>query len=460
MKKHKQWNYSPYRPLFVDVGDIYICRVVPSENTIHLEWLGNFGKCEIFVKERSCGNFVLAGTSETNEFDILNLKTDTEYEFFVRSGDKKSRVRLARCNISVGVPVNYLHPDDKAYDFSGKCLCSPSLLKHPDGYWLASMDLFKGGYPQNLTLIFRSDDNGESWHYVSELFPCFWGKMFLYEGAIYMLSVSTEYGDLLIGRSDDGGVSFTEPTVLFRGGGGKNGECGIHKNPQPLFIHQGRIWATLEWGSWGRGYHAAMVMSAELGDDLLDSSSWTYSEPVKYDPNWSGVPKGESPGNIEGQLVLIDGELHNLMRYSMNKLERRYGLIVDYKVNCDDPQAPLEYVRCIEYPCNNSKFTIKYDPVSKKYISIGSRIYDPEKIGARNLLSLLVSDDCINWSVAFDLIDKRDEDHKQVGFQYVDMDFDNDDLVFLCRTAQNNASNFHDSNYMTFHRVKNFRKLL
>ena len=108
----------------------------------------------------------------------------------------------------------------------------------------------------------------------------------------------------------------------------------------------------------------------------------------------------------------------------------------------------------------NSKFTVKIDPVSGKYVSIGSRIYDGEKIRARNLLSLLVSDDCINWSVAKDLIDQREKDHKLVGFQYVDMEFENDDLIFLCRTAVNGANNHHDSNYITFHRLENFRKYL
>lgn len=79
-----------------------------------------------------------------------------------------------------------------------------------------------------------------------------------------MLSCSTEYGDLLIGKSTDGGKTFGEPTVLLKGSGGKNGEAGIHKNPQPVVEFDGRMWNTLEWGSWGRGYHAVMVMSAPM----------------------------------------------------------------------------------------------------------------------------------------------------------------------------------------------------
>lgn len=458
MKTHRAWSYAPYKPPFIETGDVYVNRLAVHETSVEVEWLPLEGEKKAYIRERENGEFRFAGATESNNFVFSDLVTETDYELYIECDGKKSRVRLARTGKSVGTVVNYLHPEDTAYDFSGKYLCSPSLLRHPDGYLLASMDLFKGGYPQNLTLIYRSDDDGATWHYVSELMPCFWGKMFIYEGALYMLSVSTEYGDLLIGRSDDGGKTFTEPTVLLRGGNGKNGEAGVHKNPQPLVEYNGRLWNTLEWGAWGRKYHAAMVMSAPLGSDLLDPESWSFSEPVKYDPEWKGVPKGESAGNIEGQLVVIDGELHNVMRYSMDKLERKWGLVIDYKVNADDPEAPLEYVRCIEYPCNNTKFQIKYDEVSKKYYSIGSRIFDPEKIGARNLLSLLVSDDCINWRVAYDIIDMRDTDVFKIGFQYVDMIIEGDDIIFLCRTAINGAANFHDSNYSTFHRIENFRQ--
>jgi hypothetical protein len=142
----------------------------------------------------------------------------------------------------------------------------------------------------------------------------------------------------------------------------------------------------------------------------------------------------------------------------MEKLERKWGLIIDYKVNTEFPEAPLTYNRCIEYPCNNSKFQIRYDEVSCKYYSIGSRIYDDGKIRARNLLSLLVSDDCVNWRVVHDIIDMRETDHQLVGFQYVDMIIEGEDIIFLCRTAINGAANFHDSNYSTFHRIKNFRQ--
>ena len=47
------WSYRPYRPFFWDVGDIYICRIVPDENEIHLEWLTEDDlEYRVFCKER------------------------------------------------------------------------------------------------------------------------------------------------------------------------------------------------------------------------------------------------------------------------------------------------------------------------------------------------------------------------------------------------------------------------
>lgn len=462
MKAHPAWSYAPYRPPFFETGDLYLCRIVPGERGIRLEWLPGEGSegYTVFYRLRGKGEFLAAGKTEKREFEISGLESGQDYEFFVTDGTQKSRIRLARTGACVGTVIQYLHPEDEAYAFSGRYLCSPSLLKHPDGYLLASMDVYAGKHPQNLTLIFRSDDGGESWRYVSELFPCFWGKMFLCGGALYMIGVSTEYGDLLIGRSDDGGVTFGEPTVLLRGGNGKNGEPGVHKNPQPVVEFAGRLWLSWEWGAWARGYHAASVASVPVDCDLLDARNWSFSEPVRYDPELPGLPKGERGDHIEGMLVEIRGELHNIMRYSMDHLERNWGLVIDYRVRTDDPEAPLEYAGCIEYPCNNSKFAILYDPVSERYLSIGSRIYDANRTRARDLLSLLVSKDCKEWRVAWDEIDGRGIDHETVGFQYVSMEIDGEDLIYQCRTAMNGAHSYHDSNYATFHRIRNFRKKL
>lgn len=459
MKAASGWSYSPYRPPMRETGDPYICRVVPDETSVHFEWLGD-GASVYTVSWRREGEEEFSSRDVVGtEYTITGLAPETDYEFFVSHGNGKSRVRLARTCAIEGTVVNYLHPRDNAYAFSGNYLCSPCLIRHPDGYLLASMDLFAAAAPQNLTLIYRSDDDGKTWHYVSELFPCFWGRMFTVGRDVYMMACSTEYGDLLIGRSTDGAKTFCTPTVLLRGSCHSR-YAGVHKNPQPPCIYNGRIWMTFEWGSWGEGYHAPSVASAPADADLLLASSWSFADPVKYDPTWKGVADGPSTGNIEGTLaVLPDGKLYNIMRYDMSRCTPSHGLVLAYRVNESDPEAPLSFDHAIALPGNNSKFTIRRDEESGFYYTIICRILGDGHSGDRNLLSLMRSPDCESWSLVCDLIDRRDLDPKKIGFQYVDFFFEGDDLLWLCRTAWGEPHNFHDANYSVFHRLSNFRKI-
>ena len=464
MRGWNQWSYAPYRPLLREVGEPYICRVVPRENGIHFEWLDS-GAAEysVFCRVKNAADFIECGKTKRTEFEIDGLECGTDYEFYVCAGEQKSRIRLARTGAVAGTAVNYLHPEDEAYSFSGRYLCSPSLVRHPDGFLLASMDVYASEHPQNLTLIFRSDDDGASWHYVSELMPCFWGKLFIHRGVLYMLGCSTEYGDLLIGSSTDGGRTFSAPVCLLRGANGKNGAEGVHKNPQNVVVHGGRIYNTLEWGSWKNTdyYHAAMVMSCAEDADLLNPENWHFSKPLKYDPSWNGTVNGPTYGTIEGTLcVAPDGNLYNVMRYNISsRAVPPYGRVLAYRVDTADPDAPLTYSHAIDLPGNNVKFMIKYDAVSRQYYTIICRIDCAERLAARNLLSLMRSADLEHWELVCDLIDRRDADQTKVGFQYVDFIFEGEDLIWLCRTAQNGSHSHHDSNYSTFHRTKNFRTL-
>ncbi|MBE6929967.1 MAG: exo-alpha-sialidase [Ruminococcaceae bacterium] len=458
MKGCTTWSYHPYKPLLWNTGDIYVCRLAPGADYIHLEWLAEPGtEYAIYYRKRDEGAFVLSGTVTGSGWDITGLEDVTDYELYVQTGEKKSRVRLARTGLVPGTVVNYLHPDDDVYSFSGRYLCSPSILRHPEGFLLASMDLFAGAHPQNLTLIFRSDDDGKTWHYVSELMPCFWGKLFLHKDELYMLSCSTEYGDLLIGKSTDGGKTFSAPVTLLRGANGKNGSVGVHKNPENFLIHNGRLYQSLEWGAWAnKDYcHAAMVMSCAVDDDLLDPANWHFTEPVKFDesfdPRLAGL--GTCVMMIEGTVVLApDGRLLNIMRFGYP------GHAIAFEINQDDPDAPLAFSHLIPFPANKSKFMIKQDPVTGQFFSVASYIENPEKPD-RRLMTLMRSGDLMNWEKVCDLLDGRAYDPQDVGFQYVDFFFEGNDILYLCRTAMNKAHNYHDANYSTFHRIENFRSL-
>lgn len=460
MKGVTTWSFHPYKPLQFDTGDIYICRVYPGACSIGFDWLPLEDTSVYTVQWKKRQEETIWQTREVTENTcvLTGLEDNTDYEFCVSAGEKKSRVRLAKTGWVPGdTVVNYLHPDDEAYSFSGRCLCSPSILRHPDGYLLASMDVFKGDFPQDLVLIFRSDDDGDTWQYVSELFPCFWAKMFLHKGSLYILGVNTECGDLLIGRSDDGGKNFGVPTVLLRGSSGFR-QKGVQKNPQPVVSYNGRLWTTLEWGSWPSGSFGSMTASIDENDDLLDAANWHFTPPVPYNPEWEGTAEGHSYGCIEGCLVIApDNQLYNVMRYWMHGCHPAFGRAVVMKPEgIDEPQS---FHKVIPFPGNHSKFIIQRDSVTGKYLSLVSYLTDDHPDG-RNWLTLIASDDLEHWDKILDIFDYREYPINDVGFQYIDWLMEGEDILFLSRTAWNGAANYHDANYSVFSIIRDFRKHL
>lgn len=460
MRAVSQWSYERYRPAVHGADSIYICRVVPDKSAVSFWWkAAPAPECVAMLREKGSD----AAWKKVERRDGMavfdGLETDRDYEFRVVCGAAFSAIGYAHTGEAPGTVVNYLHPADPKYAFSGQHLCTPSLLRHPDGYLLASMDVFAANAPQNLTLIFRSDDNGGSWYHLTELFPCFWGKLFLHRGAVYMLSTSTEYGDLLIGKSSDGGKTFGTPTVLFRGSC-NNRWAGWHKSAMPVISHRGRLWSGVEYGAHACGGHATCVISADENADLLDPASWVASDPLVFDPDWEGAAPGDTRGFIEGSAVVLpDGEIGEVLRYLMDKGTPNHGLVPILRGNTEQPEQAFRCERFVAFPGNNSKFDVLRDPQTGKYYTIFNRIFDPALIHARTVLSLGVSDDLQSWTVLTDLLDYSAEDPRAVGFQYVSFLFDGDDILYLCRTAVNHARNFHDTNYSTFHRIPNFRSI-
>ncbi|MHC4229837.1 MAG: exo-alpha-sialidase, partial [Planctomycetota bacterium] len=105
------------------------------------------------------------------------------------------------------------------------------------------------------------------------------------------------------------------------------------------------------------------------------------------------------------------------------------------------------------------KFTIRYDPVTKRYWSLVSKQKNPTAY--RNNLVLVSSHDLRSWQVESVIL--RHHDSERHAFQYIDWLFEDKDIIAISRTAYNDgvggAHNAHDANYITFHRIHNFREL-
>ncbi len=454
MRSAESWSYPRYLPLHekARARSPYICRIAPSAGGFEFDFTDSAAnaKYQLILRERDSEEaHVLDLDSFTGKVDGLECGKD--YAFRVRRDDGTSSTeRLVRTGEAAGVVVNYLHPDDPEYAFSGRYLCSPSLIRLENGDLLASMDLYASGAPQNLTLIYVSHDDGATWEHHAELFPCFWGKMFLSGGALYMLGCSTEYGDVLIGRSDDGGKNWTKPTVLLRGCCHPR-QVGWHRAPMPVLIKDGRVMTDVQYGAWSEKVFCDAVLSAPADSDLLCADNWVCTELFDAREHISPLPE-KIWGGIEGNVIETpDGKIIDFLRFA-----DKTALILNY--DPENPEAEPTLDSVIDFPATASKFNIVFDEVTKKYYTIVSYALD-EPMTKRNLLSLICSEDLVNWELCRHLIDRRNDEPKEVGFQYVDFFIEGEDILYLCRTAVNGANNFHNSNFTTFHRIKNFREV-
>lgn len=466
MKGYSGWGYRPYaRITQQQIRALpYICRLAPQEESVQVQWLdnGHDGPHKIMLRRRnSDAPWRIISPAESISI-VDGLAVNEEYEIYVEREDTpgQSALRLFRTGATPGTIVNYLHPEDGLYDFSGHSLCSPCIVKLPSGALLASMDIFAMKAPQNLSLIFRSDDNGQSWQYVTDLFPCFWGKLFFHKDVLYMLADTTEYGCLTIGKSLDEGHTWSAPVTLFPGGG--SAEQGPHKAPMPVINANGQLYTAIDCGSWGSGGHASALLSIDENADLMQAENWSLTEPLFYDPTWEGASQGTCRGALEGNAVCgPDGNIYNILRYQIAGCTPSHDRALVLRADRNEPDKALAFDRIVDFPGgSNSKYDLQYDEKSNAYWAVVNEVVNPQTPGQRNVVSLVVSKDLQSFHMVKRLLDYRQEDPKAVAFQYISFIFDGDEILYLSRTALNQAFNFHDANYMTLHRIENFRQYL
>ena len=355
-----------------------------------------------------------------------------------------------------GVVIDHIPAKD------GRYVGSPSIAILPDGRYVASHDIFGPKSEFSRTPVFESTDRGATWRQIAEIDGAFWSTLFVHHNSLYLMGASKRYGDTVIRRSDDGGRTWTTPKdaksgVLQSGG-------GYHCAPQPVLVHKGRIWRAMEDNRGGKGWgkhFRAMMLSAPVDSDLLDAANWTVSNALARDLKWLD---GKFNGWLEGNAVAApDGHVVNILRVDVPS---GYGKAAIIDISDDGKTATFDPATgFIDMPGGSTKFTIRFDPVSKSYWSLANSI--PERHvdqgrapgGIRNTLALVRSKDLRQWELRAILAYHYDV--KYHGFQYPDWQFDGDDIVGVSRTAYDDglggAHNFHDANFLTFHRVRDFR---
>lgn len=358
-----------------------------------------------------------------------------------------------------GVIVDYLPASSQKY------IGSPSICILPNGDYVASHDYFgpsSSEHQRAVTAIFRSSNKGKSWSKISEINGQFWSNLFFHQNALYIMGTWKHHGNLIIRKSTDGGVTWTVPVdkssdLLLEG--------EYHTAPVPMVVHNGRLWRAVENAksddpTWGKRY-SAMVISAPENADLLNADNWVASNFLPFNATYLD---GKFGGWLEGNVVVTpEGKIIDFLRVASSEKSQDMAAIVtisdDGKKASFDSQSGF-----FDFAGGSRKFTIRYDETTHRYWTLSNFVTDEFKslaaASVRNTLVLKSSSDLKNWTIHKILL--HHPDVKKHGFQYVDWQFEGRNIIFLSRTAFDDkfggANNYHDANFLTFHRIKNFRK--
>jgi formylglycine-generating enzyme required for sulfatase activity len=335
---------------------------------------------------------------------------------------------------------------------TGTYLGSPSIAVLPDGSYIVSHDFYGPATKEDQTAIFRSGDAGRTWEKLTDFYGQYWSSVFVHKGALYIIGTNIHNGHIAIRRSADGGLTWTTPEDQRTGLLAADGK--YHCAPVPVTVHRRRIWRAMEdrypltgWGSNLRTF----VMSAPVDADLLKADSWTMSNRLEFDQAWPGTVWLE--GNV---VVTPQNKLVNILRVECKEAELAAIVHIseDGRSVRFDPEKDF-----IDFFGGSNKFTIRYDPVTRRYWSLVNKQFNPKAY--RNNLVLVSSSDLRIWKIESVVL--RHHDSEKHAFQYIDWLFENEDIIAVSRTAYDDglggAHNAHDANYITFHRLRNFREL-
>lgn len=384
--------------------------------------------------------------------------------FFDNSAMPEPKNNTEQSRVVIGDATDY-YPED-AYDYTMPtytCYYSPGILAVGETIYTSveHCQVRDGDELNSKTVIRKSTDGGETWEVTHEVERLKWASMFLVGEDIYIVGflkdAKTWSGGMWIGQIvDDGNSKTTETVKLFK----------LWDDVSAIFeplVVDGILYLPLD----------TTVASISVEHDLTVPENWTRTQDSEtlISRSWFQNLTGKTLDDLgtaeclEGNIVRgKDGKIYVIYRIE-SQPHGNYAVMLEVSEDRTRLNLLPDNGSLLDLPTTVSRFVIKYDESIQKYICISNWYLTKNACRARNVLGISVSDDLVVWTQVDTLLVERDMINTEcscwkTAFQYVDWDFDGEDLVLAVRETVGYSNTFHDGKYFTFYRVSNYRSLL
>lgn len=397
---------------------------------------------------------------------------------------------------------------------------SPALARCPGGRLAATLDL-GGSAVEQLAgpkygrgpwawqgKVFTSDDHGATWTHRAD-FPYMHARPFVAGDAVYVLGHA---GDLMIMRSDDWGETWSDPVALTQDQFWHQSPCNVHYAGDRVYLVMERRTSS-DIDTWYVGELAPVLMRGDIHTDLRRRENWTFASELSFrdvvpdvetDPalDFFGVPFFDCPyprgsetapgrgcapiGWLETNVVqFVDPDhywydasgrtFHLWMRAHTGGtgyaaiarvVEQDDGGMTTMLETVPSGKTVL-YVPC---PGGQMRFHVLYDEQTRLYWLLSSQAtgsmtradrLPSERYNLpnneRHRLQLHFSTNMIDWCFAGLIAVGPSPKQSR---HYASMVIDSDDLHILSRSGDERADDAHNGNLITFHTVRDFRRLV
>ncbi|MDA3927063.1 MAG: sialidase family protein [Kiritimatiellae bacterium] len=387
---------------------------------------------------------------------------------------------------------------------------SPGIIRLDNGRLIVTMDVDGKGRKKSQPVgrAFISDDHGKSWKHITS-YPFGNARPFVAGKALYILGQS---GDLKVIRSDDGGDTWSKFSKLTNKQNWHQSACNVcYANDCIYLVMERRVSRKIR--NWLVGELAPVLMRAKLDADLTKRESWTFASELSFhdvipnvekDPaiDFFGVPfypshyprgfdaasgRNSAPiGWLETNVVQFKDPNHywyDPQGKTFHLWARAhtggtgYAAVAKVVENADGSMITmLEKVpsgkTALFLPCpgGQMRFHVLYDEATKLYWLLSSQATDSmtraERLpknrfnlpnNERHRLQLHFSKNMVDWCFA-GLVAVGNSAGE--GRHYASMAIDGENLCVVSRSGDSRAKDSHDGNLITFHTVKDFRKLV